>query len=103
MLPNPFDNPEQRQRVLRYGFIAAILLAPFLGLLYGLWVGALVMAIALLATAFLAFDLLPQAPPERRERMRRLGIVNVILAIACLIAAALFALVRAPRPAVAAA
>jgi hypothetical protein len=87
MLRNPFEDPDQRQRLLRYGFIAAMLLAPFLGLLYGLWVGALVMAVALFATAFIAFDLLPQAPPERRERMRRLGLVNVILAIACLIAA----------------
>jgi asparagine N-glycosylation enzyme membrane subunit Stt3 len=87
MLRNPFEDPDQRQRLLRYGFIAAILAAPFLGLLYGLWVGALVMAIALLVTAFLVFDLLTQAPPERRERMRRLGLVNVLLAIACLIAA----------------
>jgi hypothetical protein len=87
MLRNPFEDPDQRQRLVRYGFIAAILLAPFLGLLYGLWVGALVMAIALFATAFLAFDLLPQAPPEQQVRMRRLGIMNVLLAIACLIAA----------------
>jgi hypothetical protein len=87
MLRNPFEDPDQRQRLLRYGFIAAIMIAPFLGLLYGLWVGALVMAIALLATAFFAFDLMPQAPPDQRVRMRRLGIINVLLAIACLIAA----------------
>ncbi len=87
MLRNPFEDPDLRRRLIRYGFIGAILIAPFLGLLYGLWVGALVMAFALGATAFAAFDLLPQAPPELRERMRRLAIVNVVLAVVCLIAA----------------
>ena len=87
MLRNPFDDPDLRRQLIRYGFIVAILIAPFLGLLYGLWVGALVMAVALAATAFATFDLLAQAPPAQRQRMRRLAVVNVVLAIACLIAA----------------
>jgi len=87
MLPNPFEDPTQRRRIIGYGFIVAVILAPFLGLLYGRGLGVLIMAFALAATAFIAFDVLPTAPPERRERVRRLGIVNVILALLCLVAA----------------
>jgi len=87
MLPNPFEDPTQRRRIIGCGFVVAVILAPFLGLLYGRGLGVLIMALALAATAFIAFDVLPAAPPERRERVRRLGIVNVILALLCLVAA----------------
>jgi hypothetical protein len=85
MLPNPFEDPVQRRRIIGYGFIVAIIAAPFLGLLYGRGLGVLIMAIALAATTFVAFDLLPTAPPERRVRLRRLGIVNAVLALVCLV------------------
>jgi hypothetical protein len=89
MLPNPFEDPTRRRRLVGYGFIVAVIAAPFLGLLYGRGLGVLIMAIALAATAFIAFDLLPAAPLERRGRVRRLGMVNVILALVCLVAAVL--------------
>lgn len=85
MLPNPFEDPGQRRKIVGYGFIVSIVAAPFLGLLYGRGLGVLIMAIALAATAFIAFDLLPTAPAERRTRIRRLGILNVALALACLV------------------
>jgi hypothetical protein len=87
MLPNPFDNPAQRRKIIGYGFIVAIVAAPFIGLLYGRGFGVLVMAIALGITAFAAFDILPTAPLERRSRIRRLGYINVALAVICLIVA----------------
>ena len=52
-----------------------------------LGVGLLVMALALAATSFVAFDLLPSIPAERRVRVKRLGIVCLVLAALCLIVA----------------
>jgi hypothetical protein len=90
MLKNPFEDPAQRRRLIGYGFVAAMLLAPFLGLLLGRGVGLLVMALALGASSFVAFDLLPTIPAERRSRVKRLGILCLVLAGLCLIAAIIF-------------
>lgn len=85
MLSNPFEDPARRRKIIGYGFVVAVVAAPFLGLLYGRGLGVLIMAIALAFTAFAAFDLLPAAPVEKRQRIRRLGIVNVVLAVLCLL------------------
>lgn len=90
MLKNPFEDPVQRRRLIGYGFVAAMLLAPFLGLLLGRGIGLLVMALALGATSFVAFDLLTTIPMERRVRVKRLGILCLVLAGLCLIAAIVF-------------
>lgn len=90
MLKNPFEDPVQRRRLIGYGFVAAMLLAPFLGLLLGRGIGLLVMALALGATSFVAFDLLTTIPTERRARVKRLGILCLVLAGLCLIAAIVF-------------
>jgi cytochrome c oxidase assembly factor CtaG len=45
------------------------------------------MALALLATSFLAFDMVITFPEEQRSRIRRLAKINLLLAAACLIAA----------------
>ena len=87
MLKNPFEDPVQRRRLIGYGFVGAMVIAPFLGLLLGPGVGLLVMAVALGATSFVAFDLLPTIPAERRVRVKRLGIVCVAMAVICLIVA----------------
>jgi hypothetical protein len=87
MLRNPFDNRESRQKIIGYAMVGAIIAAPFLGLLYAVWIGALVMALALLATSFLAFDMVITFPEEQRSRIRRLAKINLLLAGACLIAA----------------
>jgi uncharacterized membrane protein YdjX (TVP38/TMEM64 family) len=67
--------------------VGAIIAAPFLGLLYAVWIGALVMALALLATSFVAFDMVSTFPEDQRPRIRRLGKINLLLAAACLVAA----------------
>ena len=87
MSGNSLNNPEARQRIIGYAMVGAIIAAPFLGLLYAVWVGALVMALALLATSFLAFDMAITFPEERRPRIRKLGKINLLLAGACLVAA----------------
>ena len=87
MIRNPFEDPESRRRTLGYGLIGAIVLAPFLGLLYAVWIGALVMGLALLATSFIAFDFLPTLPEERRPRVRRLARLNLLLAMVCFVSA----------------
>lgn len=87
MIRNPFEDPESRRRIVGYVMIGSIVIAPFLGLLYAVWIGALVMGLALLATSFIAFDFLPTLPEERRPRVRRLGKINLLLAVACFVAA----------------
>lgn len=73
--------------IIGYLMVGAIVIAPFLALLYAVWLGALVMALALLATSFIAFDMLTTIPEERRARVQRLGKVNLLLSAACFIAA----------------
>ena len=87
MIRNPFDNPESRRKILGYVMVGSIVIAPFLGLLYAIWLGALVMGLALLATSFLAFDFLPTLPEAQRPKVRRLGQINLLLAGACFVAA----------------
>lgn len=80
-------NPESRRMIVGYAMVGSIVAAPFLALLYAVWLGALVMALALLATSFIAFDMVTTFPKERRPRIQRLGKINLLLATACFIAA----------------
>ena len=61
----------------------AILVAPFLGLLYGVTAGLAVMAITLVAIAALAREAIPEARPDIRPRLRVVMGVNVALAVIC--------------------
>ena len=87
MIRNPFDNPESRRTIISYVMVGSIVVAPFLGLLYAVWIGALVMGLALLATCFIAFDMVTTLPEERRSKVRRLGKINLLLALLWFIAA----------------
>ena len=63
----------------------AILLAPFLALLYGIEAGLAVMAVALAAVGLLAVLSARTADPDLRQRLVLVGAVNAILAFACLL------------------
>ena len=71
------------RRVAGYGFVAGMVLAPFLALVYGWNAGLGVMTFALAATTYLTFDSYRTAPPDLHSRLRPLVIVNAALTIAC--------------------
>jgi hypothetical protein len=62
----------------------AILLAPFLALLYGIEAGLTVMAAALAAVGTLAVFTARSADADLRQRLLLVGAVNALLALACL-------------------
>jgi hypothetical protein len=66
-------------------FAGAMVVAPFLALLYDVNAGLTVMALGLLATAYLCFDTSRSAEPPIRDRLRTVVIVNVVLAAALMI------------------
>jgi hypothetical protein len=61
----------------------AILVAPFLALLYDLDAGLAVMALTLAASVELARQAIPQAAPEIRPRIQTVMVVNALLAMVC--------------------
>lgn len=61
----------------------AIVIAPFLALLYDLDAGLAMMALTLLVSVELARQALPQAAPELRRRLRAVMVVNALLAVLC--------------------
>jgi hypothetical protein len=66
---------------------AAIFLAPFIALLYRTEAGLTVMAIALGATSLLLRGALDAVPPDTRRWLRLIVVFNVVLLLACLLAA----------------
>ena len=62
----------------------AILLAPFLALLYGIEAGLAVMAVALAAVGLLALLTARTVDADLRQRLVLVGAVNALLALACL-------------------
>ena len=67
-------------------FAGAILVAPFLALLFDPVAGLLVMTLALAATAFLAGDAARAATAPARRRLLVLAAVNGVLALGCVAA-----------------
>jgi hypothetical protein len=65
----------------------AIFLAPFIALLYRAEAGLVVMALALGATSLLLHGMLDSAPPPTRRWLRLLVVVNILIAMVCLVAA----------------
>jgi hypothetical protein len=65
----------------------AIFLAPFIALLYRAEAGLIVMALALGATSLLLHGMLDATPPRTRRWLSFLVAVNILLALACLVAA----------------
>jgi hypothetical protein len=70
----------------------AIVAAPFLALLYCPEAGLIVMALALAAATLLLCDALPAAVPGARRWLRLAIGVNLALAAACLVLAAVLAM-----------
>jgi hypothetical protein len=80
------------RKLAGYGFVAGMVLAPFLALIYGWNAGLGVMAIALAATTYLAVDALRHADAAHHPRLRLLVAVNAALTLACIVALAVRAL-----------
>jgi hypothetical protein len=84
--------PEKRETLRRYagfGFATAIVIAPFLGLLWGVEYGLGVMVVALALTSYLAFAGATFAEPRQARRLRILAAIQLALAGAGMIAIAL--------------
>lgn len=68
-------------------FILAMMIAPFIALIYGYGFGLLVLTIGLVLTAALAIDARDQVPPERRKLVFGMAAAALALAIVTGIAA----------------
>jgi hypothetical protein len=75
----------EARRLAGYAFVAGMVLAPFLALIYGWNVGLTVMGFALGATTYIAIDTLRSAPPEAHGRLRALIAVNALFCAACFV------------------
>lgn len=66
----------QGRQVITYLFVAAMIAAPFLALIYDLSAGLAVLAVALIATAVVTIDASRVAEPPLRHRLLVLAGVN---------------------------
>ncbi len=76
---------ESWRRAVGCLFAGAMVAAPFIALLYDINAGLIVMALGLIATAYLAFDSMKTAHPAVRARLRIVVMVNLALAAFLLI------------------
>lgn len=83
--------PEERARLKALGLTLAIVVAPFLALLFGLTAALVVLAVALGFTAWLCWGASRQVGRASRGRLLSMAALNGALALLCLI----FALMRA--------
>lgn len=74
----------QGRRIITLIFATAVVLAPFLALLFSLTAGLAVMTAALAATSYVAFDVSREAAPESAQRLRLLAAANAVLALIAL-------------------
>lgn len=72
------------QRIITYLFVAAMVAAPFLALLYDLAVSLAVLSVALAATTYLALDAARDAEPVTRQRLLALGGANAVFCVLAL-------------------
>ena len=71
----------QTRRIVTYIFAAAMVVAPFVALLYDINAGLGVLTLALLATAYAAYDASQAAEPDLAKRLRLLAGVNGVLGL----------------------
>lgn len=76
-------SPETRHQAMTCLLSGAILVAPFLALLYNLNAGLGMMTLTLAASVELARQARQRATPEMRQRLQVVMAVNAGLAIAC--------------------
>lgn len=79
----------QGRRLIGCGLGGAMVVAPFLALLFDVAAGLAVMAAGLGATAYLARDAARTAEEGARTRLRWFAVVNGMLAIACVVVLAI--------------
>jgi hypothetical protein len=73
------------RRAIGCGFGGAMIVAPFLALLFDLAAALAVMAVGLGATAYLAVEAARTAELETRRRLRGFAVVNGVLAVVSLV------------------
>jgi hypothetical protein len=84
MLKNGGRGSLDARRLAGYGFIAGMVLAPFLALIYGGNAGLGVMTFALASTTYLVADVWRTADPATKVRLRPLLALNALLTLICL-------------------
>ena len=72
------------RRLAGDGFVAGMVLAPFLALIYGWNAGLGVMTFALASTTYLVIDVWRTADTELKTRLRPLLAINAVLTLLCL-------------------
>jgi hypothetical protein len=73
------------RRLAAYAFVAGMVLAPFLALIYGWNVGLAVMTLALAATTYIGLDTYRTADGATRPRVRLLIALNAALCLLCVV------------------
>lgn len=73
--------PETRQRAIGCVMSIAIVAAPFIALFFGLTIALAVLVVALIATSWLGWQALREAPPEIAPRLRIAVLVNLVLVV----------------------
>lgn len=69
------------RRIVPFLFAAAMVAAPFIALLYDINAGLAVVTLALLATAYAAYDASQAAEPEMARRLMALAAINGVLGL----------------------
>jgi VIT1/CCC1 family predicted Fe2+/Mn2+ transporter len=77
--------PQQRASIQALLLTLAIVIAPFLALLFGLTAALVVLAIGLGLTAWLCWQASRQGGRASRGRLRALAALNGVLALVCLV------------------
>lgn len=73
------------RKLAGYGFVAGMVAAPFLALVYGWNAGLGVMALALAATTYLVLDASRTADDDQKRRLQPLLITNAVLTLVCVV------------------
>jgi hypothetical protein len=71
----------QSRRLITYLFAAAIVVAPFVALLYDITLGLAVLVVALGLTAYVVLDVAQGVEPELRQRLTLVAYLNAALAV----------------------
>ena len=71
----------QSRRFITYLFVAAIVIAPFVALLYDVTAGLAVLVVALGLTAYVAQDVAQGVESDLRQRLTLVAYLNAALAI----------------------
>lgn len=76
-------NRDERRKIVGYGFVGGMVLAPILALVYGWNAGLAVMGFALAATTYIGIDTLRTTPAADQPRLKWLIGANAALSFAC--------------------